>query len=115
MVEGSRPILLAMARHDSPEATPAADLQVSTGSIVDTALRHLAGTDPDQVLELLRAHGHLTEAEYAYIESRRGTPRTRRSSGGRGPASTRGGALSSAGTSKAKAPKKTGTQARRQS
>jgi hypothetical protein len=49
----------------------AAALEVSTGSIVDTALRQLAGTDPDQVLELMRAHGHLTDAEYAYVRDRR--------------------------------------------
>jgi hypothetical protein len=48
----------------------AAALEVSTGSIVDTALRQLAGTDPGEVLELLRAHGHLTDAEYAYVRER---------------------------------------------
>lgn len=55
----------------------AAALEVSTGSIVDTALRQLAGTDPEEVLELLRAHGHLTDAEYAYVRERRsGTSET---------------------------------------
>jgi hypothetical protein len=50
----------------------AAALEVSTGSIVDTALRQLAGTDPEEVLELMRAHGHLTDAEYAYARERAG-------------------------------------------
>ena len=50
----------------------AAALEVSTGSIVDTALRQLAGTDPEEVLELMRAHGHLTDAEYAYVRERLG-------------------------------------------
>ncbi|MGH2690621.1 MAG: hypothetical protein ACRDKW_17705 [Actinomycetota bacterium] len=56
----------------------ASELEVSTGSVVDTALRQLAGMDADQVLELLRIHGHLTEAEYAYVAGRRAATGSRR-------------------------------------
>ena len=52
-------------------AALAAELEVSIGSLVDTALRELAGTDPDRVLERMRAHGHLSDDEYAYIRGRR--------------------------------------------
>ena len=48
----------------------AAALEVSTGSVVDTALRQLAGMDPEEVLELMRAQGHLTDAEYGYVRER---------------------------------------------
>lgn len=61
----------------SPEAVEAIDaiakaLWVSQGSLVDTALRHLAQHDPDQIVELLRAHGHLSDAEHAAVQQRRG-------------------------------------------
>lgn len=49
----------------------AAALEVSTGSIVDTALRQLAGMDPKEVLELMRGYGHLTDAEYTYVREHR--------------------------------------------
>lgn len=42
-------------------------LSVSKASLVDTALRHLAAMDGDAIVELLYAHGHLTEDEYAYV------------------------------------------------
>ena len=64
--------LISVTEEAYDQATQlAASLEVSTGSIVDTALRQLAGTDPDEILELMRAHGHLTDAEYAYVRERR--------------------------------------------
>ncbi len=62
----------------SPEAVAAIDaiakaLWVSQGSLVDTALRHLAQHEPDQIVELLRVHGHLTDAEYDAVQQRRAT------------------------------------------
>lgn len=64
--------LVSVTEEAYDEATHlAAALEVSTGSIVDTALRQLAGTDPEGVLELMRAHGHLTDAEYTYVRERR--------------------------------------------
>jgi hypothetical protein len=48
----------------------AALLEVSTGSVVDTALRQLAGTAPEEILEQLREAGHLTPEEYDYVRGR---------------------------------------------
>lgn len=49
-------------------------LSVSKASLVDTALRHLAGLDGLAIVELLYAHGHLTEDEYAFVVRQVGTP-----------------------------------------
>ena len=45
----------------------ASALQVSQGSLVDTALRHLAGLGHEEIVELLRKHGHLSDAEYEHV------------------------------------------------
>ena len=45
----------------------AARLEVSQGSLVDTAMRALVGLPPDRVVELMRQHKHLGEDEYAYV------------------------------------------------
>lgn len=42
-------------------------LSVSKASLVDTALRHLAGMDNGAIVDLLRHHGHLTDDEYAFV------------------------------------------------
>ena len=46
----------------------ASTLRVSQGSLVDTALRHLAGLGDEEIVELLRKHGHLSDAEYEYVQ-----------------------------------------------
>ena len=46
----------------------ASALRVSQGSLVDTALRHLAGLSQEEVVELLRKHGHLSDAEYDHVQ-----------------------------------------------
>jgi hypothetical protein len=56
----------------SPAALDAVDalaamLHVSQGSLVDAALHLVAGLEPAEVVELLRSHGHLTDAEYAHV------------------------------------------------
>jgi hypothetical protein len=48
-----------------------AELHVSQGSLVDTALYELAARPPEEIAKLLRAHGHLTDEEYAYVTGRR--------------------------------------------
>ena len=48
----------------------AGKLHVSQGSLVDTALRMLAGLPAEQVVELLRQHKHLGEDEYEYVRGR---------------------------------------------
>lgn len=45
----------------------AAALEVSVGSLVDTAIRHLAGTSPARVVDLMRRYKHLNEAEHDYV------------------------------------------------
>ena len=45
----------------------ASTLRVSQGSLIDTALRHLAGSSNEEIVELLRRHGHLTDAEYEHV------------------------------------------------
>lgn len=70
----SRPL----ARHDlyaSDEAVGllgklARHLQVSKGSLVDTALRLLASLPEAEVVELLRAHKHLDDEAYDYVKGR---------------------------------------------
>ncbi len=47
-----------------------ADMHVTQGSLVDTALRHLAALSPAEIAKLLRAHGHLTDDEYDYVMGR---------------------------------------------
>ena len=47
-----------------------AELHVSQGSLVDTALRQLAAMPPTEIAELLRSHGHLTDEEYDYVMGR---------------------------------------------
>ncbi len=47
------------------------DLHVTQGSLVDTALRHLAALSPHEIAKLLRAHGHLTDEEYDYVTGQR--------------------------------------------
>ena len=47
-----------------------AELHVSQGSLVDTALRHLAAMSSADVAELVRANGHLTDEEYDYVMAR---------------------------------------------
>lgn len=47
-----------------------AELHVSQGSLVDTALRHLVARPPAEIAELLRAHGHLTDEEFDYVMAR---------------------------------------------
>lgn len=42
-------------------------LSVSKASIVDTALRHLAGMDHGAIVDLLRQHGHLTDDEFVFV------------------------------------------------
>ena len=44
-----------------------ADMHVTQGSLVDTALRHLTALSPAEIAKLLRAHGHLTDEEYDYV------------------------------------------------
>jgi hypothetical protein len=44
-----------------------ARLQVSQGSLVDSALRQLAEMPPEDIAELLRSYGHLTAEEYAVV------------------------------------------------
>lgn len=53
-----------------------AEMQVSQGSLVDTALRHLATMDNDGIAKLLRLHGHLTDNEYAYVTGHK-APKTK--------------------------------------
>jgi hypothetical protein len=48
-----------------------ADMHVTQGSLVDTALRHLAALSPAEIAKLLRAHGHLTDDEYDYVMGQR--------------------------------------------
>jgi hypothetical protein len=52
-----------------------AELRVSQGSLVDTALRQLAGMSLDDIAELLRGYGHLTAEEYALVidKTKKGT------------------------------------------
>jgi hypothetical protein len=45
-------------------------MHVSQGSLVDTALRHLAALSPAEIAKLLRSHGHLTDEEYDYVLGR---------------------------------------------
>jgi hypothetical protein len=47
----------------------AAQLSVSQGSVIDTALRELAAREPAEVIELLRRHDHLTKDEYDYVRN----------------------------------------------
>lgn len=49
-------------------------LSVSKASLVDTALRHLTAMDGVAVVELLYAHGHLSEDEYAFVVRQAGQP-----------------------------------------
>ena len=44
-----------------------AQMHVTQGSLVDTALRQLATLAPADIAELLRSHGHLTDDEYDYV------------------------------------------------
>lgn len=44
-----------------------ARLQVSQGSLVDSALGQLAEMPPEDIAELLRSYGHLTAEEYAVV------------------------------------------------
>lgn len=44
-----------------------AELRVSQGSLVDSALRQLAGMALSDITELLRSYGHLTAEEYAVV------------------------------------------------
>ncbi len=44
-----------------------AELRVSQGSLVDSALRHLAGMPLGDIADLLRSYGHLTAEEYAVV------------------------------------------------
>lgn len=44
-----------------------AALQVTQGSITDSALRYFGTLDQAQVIELLRDYGHLTDGEYKYV------------------------------------------------
>ncbi len=44
-----------------------AQMEVSQGSLVDTALRLLATLPRDEVARLLREYGHLSDEEYAYV------------------------------------------------
>jgi hypothetical protein len=44
-----------------------ARMEVSQGSLVDTALRLLATKPVDEIAELLRLYGHLSDDEYAYV------------------------------------------------
>jgi len=46
-----------------------AALQVTQGSITDSALRYFGTLDQAQVIELLRDYGHLTDGEYKYVLS----------------------------------------------
>jgi len=48
-----------------------AGMHVTQGSLVDTALRHLAALSPAEIAKLLRAHGHLTDDEYDYVTGQR--------------------------------------------
>ena len=45
-------------------------LSVSQGSVIDTALRHLAALNDLEVADLLRAHGHLRPDEYDFVRKR---------------------------------------------
>lgn len=45
----------------------AARLEVSLGSVVDTAMRTLVMLPPERVVELMRQHKHLSDDEYAYV------------------------------------------------
>ncbi len=47
-----------------------ADMHVTQGSLVDTALRHLAALPPAEIAKLLRSDGHLTDEEYDYVMGR---------------------------------------------
>jgi hypothetical protein len=44
-----------------------AGMEVSQGSLVDTALRHLATLSRAEIAELLRSYGHLSDDEYSYV------------------------------------------------
>lgn len=46
----------------------AAQLGVSQGSIIDTALREFTARSPSAVIEALSRHGHLTPTERAVVE-----------------------------------------------
>lgn len=46
-----------------------AALQVTQGSITDSALRYFGTLPQAQVIELLRDYGHLTDGEYKYVLS----------------------------------------------
>ena len=64
--------LVRRSLHASDEAVQlvnevGARLHVSQGSLVDTALRHLAAMPDAEIARLLRAHDHLTDDEYAYV------------------------------------------------
>ena len=47
-----------------------AAMHVSQGSLVDTALRHLAALPREEIAQLVRSHGHLTDEEYDYVMGR---------------------------------------------
>jgi uncharacterized protein (UPF0371 family) len=48
----------------------AADLQVSDGSLIDTALREFIGRPHAEILDALAKHGHLTTDERDLIEQK---------------------------------------------
>lgn len=48
----------------------AALLEVSQGSVVDTAVRALVKLPPERVVELMRQQKHLSDDEYAYVRQR---------------------------------------------
>ena len=48
-----------------------AQMEVSQGSLVDTALRLLATLPRDEVARLLREYGHLSDEEYAHVMGER--------------------------------------------
>ncbi len=48
-----------------------AQMEVSQGSLVDTALRLLATLPRAEIARLLREYGHLSDEEYAYVMGER--------------------------------------------
>lgn len=72
-------------------AAIARTLSVSKASIVDTAIRHLAGLEQGDIVDLLRHHGHLTDDEYAFVAGRLNVEPT--SGGASNPAAKRGRTL----------------------
>lgn len=48
-----------------------AEMHVTQGSLIDTALRRLAALPPGEIAKLLRADGHLTDQEYDYVTGQR--------------------------------------------